>query len=189
MKGLPSDSRHAVPRESERPTLSLTPDSVIEQLEELEEKYLMDFMDQNRFCREGEKYLETHDGWVQFQIHPGRSEEEGRTMRHCGNVPSWTFGDYIYSLREPIEKNGEVFWKPHISITCNGLEFKEIKGFSNRKPPKDLHPHILDLLCQKNFVVLAKRGTDLRMIFMFATFHCLTFANFTPVIHLFNRII
>ena len=31
---------------------SLTPDSVIEQLEELEEKYLADFMDQNRFCRE-----------------------------------------------------------------------------------------------------------------------------------------
>ena len=136
----------------------LTPDSVIEQLEELEEKYLADFMDQNRFCREGEKYLETHDGWVWFQIHPGRSEEEGRAMRHCGNVPSWTFGDYIYSLREPIEKNGEVFWKPHISITCNGLEFKEIKGFSNRKPPKDLHPHILDLLCQKKFRGFGQTG-------------------------------
>ena len=50
-------------------------------------------------------------------------------MRHCGTSPSWTFGDYIYSLREPIEKNGEVFGNPIFQITCNGLEFKRDQGF------------------------------------------------------------
>ena len=87
----------------------LQPDCVIDQLEKLEEKYLDGFMAQHRFCVEGERHLETKDGWVWFRLHPGRSEEEGKAMRHCGNVPSWVFGDYIYSLREPVEKDGEVF--------------------------------------------------------------------------------
>ena len=136
----------------------LQPDCVIDQLEKLEEKYLDGFMAQHRFCVEGERHLETKDGWVWFRLHPGRSEEEGKAMRHCGNVPSWVFGDYIYSLREPVEKDGEVFWKPHVTATCNGLEFKEIKGFSNRKPSEDLHPHIIDLIGQKKFRGFAQPG-------------------------------
>ncbi len=138
--------------------MPLAPDTIVEQLEELEERHLSEFMAQNRFCEEGEPYLVTRGGWQWFRIRPGKSKQEGRAMRHCGNVPSWVFGDHIYSLREPFQKKGKTYWKPHISIVCNGLCFRELKGFSNRKPATELHPHIVDLLGQQKFRGFARPG-------------------------------
>ncbi|MBT6957741.1 MAG: hypothetical protein HN996_04895 [Opitutae bacterium] len=138
--------------------MPLSPDVVIDRLENLEDKYLTDYLASNRFCTEGEPYLETHDGWKWFRIRPGRSREEGEAMRHCGNVPGWCFGDFIYSLREPVDKKGKTFWKPHMTIVCNGLRFRELKGFSNRKPAADFHPHIVDLLGQKKFRGFSRPG-------------------------------
>jgi len=136
----------------------LPPNIVIEGLARLEERHLRNLLSQNRFCTEGEPYMETQDGWKWFLLKEGRSKEEARAMRHCGNIPSWEFGDYIYSLREPVQKNGETFWKPHLTFICNGLRFRELKGFSNRKPVQELHPHIIDLFSQAKFRGFARPG-------------------------------
>ena len=78
-------------------------------------------------------------------------------MRHCGNVPSYLRGDVIYSLREPVSEGNKTYWKPHMTIVCHARRFRELKGFSNRKPGKELHPYIVDLLSDEKFKVLANR--------------------------------
>ena len=64
---------------SGRKLVPLKPDCVIDQLEKLE--YLDGFMAQHRFCVEGERHLETKDGWVWFP--PSSWSFRGRGQGHA----------------------------------------------------------------------------------------------------------
>lgn len=66
-------------------------------------------------------------------------QEEGDAGGHCGNTGDPRPGDNVLSLRD---KDNRVY----LTFVINNGELSERKANGNRKPPKELHPYILQLL-------------------------------------------
>ena len=52
------------------------------------------------------------------------------------------FGEVLYSLREQVNRNDSVFWKPHLTFIVKNGFLGESKGFANQKPAEKYHPYI-----------------------------------------------
>ncbi len=103
------------------------------------------------FCADGEDFLSLTDGWKWVRVDGGYSEQEGRAMAHCGNFYAKR-GDVLYSLREPVERDGETLWRPHLTFICSRSGyFGEMKGRANGKPSVAHHKRIAALLSQPDF--------------------------------------
>ena len=102
----------------------------------------------DRYCSDGKPVLTFDDGWTWFGISEGFSAQEAAAMRHCGNGEGGR-GDYLLSLRQPIEKQGVIFWKPHLTFILNNGYLGEMKGFANQKPHSRYHGYIENLLTHK----------------------------------------
>lgn len=101
-----------------------------------------------RFCNDGVPFVESDYGWYWFRIEEGYSTQEAKAMRHCGNGMGRK-GDILLSLREPIHKLDTILWKPHLTFILNNGYLGEMKGFANQKPDACFHPHIENLLGEK----------------------------------------
>jgi len=103
------------------------------------------------FCEDGEDYLLLNDGWKWVRVEGGFSNQEGLAMGHCGNYYAKK-GDVLYSLREPVQQEEEVHWRPHLTFICSSSGyFGEMKGRSNGKPSAVYHDRIASLLSQSDF--------------------------------------
>ncbi|MBN38964.1 MAG: hypothetical protein CMI29_10950 [Opitutae bacterium] len=103
------------------------------------------------FCEDGEDFLLLDDGWKWVRVEDGYSQQEGLAMGHCGNYYSKK-GDALYSLREPVQQEEEVRWRPHLTFICSKSgHFGEMKGRANGKPSSVYHDRITSLLSQPDF--------------------------------------
>lgn len=102
---------------------------------------------EERFCSDGEKFIECGKGWVWFKVKEGFSRQESLAMRHCGNGDGG-FGEVLYSLREQVNRNDSVFWKPHLTFIVKNGFLGESKGFANQKPAEKYHPYIAIFLLE-----------------------------------------
>ncbi len=107
-------------------------------------------------ANDGRILLRFPNGMVWMQLDRAACRQEGDAMGHCGNVPSQQPGETILSLRQPVKKGGEKFWKPYLTfiLDANG-HLGEMKGRFNLKPslahreghaPSDFHDEIEALL-------------------------------------------
>ena len=117
----------------------------------------------DRYCSDGKPVLTFDDGWTWFGISEGFSAQEAAAMRHCGNGEGGR-GDYLLSLRQPIEKQGVIFWKPHLTFILNNGYLGEMKGFANQKPHSRYHGYIEIYLLIKSLKVYLEVGIYLRII-------------------------
>jgi hypothetical protein len=85
--------------------------------------------------RDGRVLLRFRSGLVWMQLDRPACRQEGDAMGHCGNLADQKEGDTLLSLREPVEKNGNRFWKPYLTfiLDANG-HLGEMKGRFNKKP-------------------------------------------------------
>lgn len=81
-----------------------------------------------------------------FDLGKGACRDEGEAMGHCGNVPSVSTGDVIYSLRQVKDIQGKEYHRPSLTFIANDGVLGEMKGRSNNKPNKKYHPYIMELL-------------------------------------------
>jgi hypothetical protein len=102
----------------------------------------------DRYCSDGEPVLTFNDGWAWFGVSEGFSGQEATAMRHCGNGEGGN-GDYLLSLRQPMDKLGVTFWKPHLTFILNEGYLGEMKGFANQKPHPQYHSYIEALLAHE----------------------------------------
>ena len=103
------------------------------------------------FCEDGEDFILLDDGWKWVRVEGGYSQQEGLAMGHCGNYYAKK-GDVMYSLREPVQQEEEVSWRPHLTFICSRSgHFGEMKGRANGKPSAVYHNRITSLLSQPNF--------------------------------------
>jgi hypothetical protein len=102
---------------------------------------------EERFCSDGQKFIECGKGWVWFKVKEGFSRQESLAMRHCGNGDGG-FGEVLYSLREQVNRNDSVFWKPHLTFIVKNGFLGESKGFANQKPAEKYHPYIAIFLLE-----------------------------------------
>jgi len=103
------------------------------------------------FCEDGEDFLLLDDGWKWVRVEEGYSHQEGLAMGHCGNYYAKK-GDVLYSLREPVQQEDEMAWRPHLTFICSGSgHFGEMKGRGNGKPSAVYHDRIASLLSQSDF--------------------------------------
>ena len=102
---------------------------------------------EERFCSDGERFIECGKGWVWFEVKQGFSRQESFAMRHCGNGDGG-FGEVLYSLREQVNRDGSVFWKPHLTFIVKNGFLGESKGFANQKPAEKYHPYIAIFLLE-----------------------------------------
>lgn len=103
----------------------------------------------DRFCSDGNPFIEFSDGWKWFEVKNGYSRQEALAMRHCGNGVGGN-GDTLYSLREPVYFNKNNLWKPHLTFIVNRGFIGESKGYANQKPNPKYHPYIERLLCHES---------------------------------------
>jgi len=112
--------------------------------EEMEER-LKELVAGERFCSDGNPYLNFKDGWTWFMIEGGGSYQEAKAMKHCGNGIGKP-DDVLLSLREPIQRGDVLFWKPHLTFILNNGILGEMKGCANAKPDKRYHSYVEGLL-------------------------------------------
>lgn len=104
-----------------------------------------------RFCSDGNPFIEFSDGWKWFEVNNGYSRQEALAMRHCGNGLGQN-GDFLYSLREPLYFKKNKLWKPHLTFIVNRGFIGESKGYANQKPNPKYHPYIERLLCDESIL-------------------------------------
>ncbi len=97
----------------------------------------------------GKRILSFPNGWAWFDLQKPYCRDEGQALGHCGNSPRAGKNEFtILSLREPIDIDGSVVWKPHCTFVLdkrNGA-LDERKGRANTKPKPALHKYIVPLL-------------------------------------------
>ena len=123
----------------------------------------------DRYCSDGKPFLTFNDGWSWFRVSEGFSAQEATAMRHCGNGEGGN-GDYLLSLRQPIEKQGVTFWKPHLTFILNEGYLGEMKGFANQKPLPQYHSYIEALLAHETIKGIKSGGYLPRNNFSFLDF-------------------
>ncbi len=97
----------------------------------------------------GKRILEFPNGWVWFDLQKPFCRDEGQAMGHCGNSPrSGQNNLTVLTLREPIDIDGDVLWRPHCTFILdkNTGALDERKGRANAKPKASLHKYIVPLL-------------------------------------------
>ena len=125
----------------------LIPKSVREVFDDFQkmENDLQNDSGRDRYCSDGESVIIFEDGWAWFGVAEGCSAQEAAAMRHCGNGEGGD-GAFLLSLRQPVEKQGVTFWKPHLTFILNKGYLGEMKGFGNQKPSANYHSYIEGLL-------------------------------------------
>ncbi len=104
-----------------------------------------------------EDFMHFKDGWKWVTICSYDAKElEGKAMRHCGRG----FGDIMYSLREPIDINGEIHWKPHLTFTSADGEMIEMRGRGNSIPSPRYHRKILELFFHPSIKAIGGFGVS-----------------------------
>lgn len=105
---------------------------------------------------DGRILLRFPSGLVWMQLDRAACEHEGSAMGHCGNATRQGSDETILSLREPVQKGNDRFWKPHLTFILDADGYLgEMKGRFNLKPslahrrghaPSDFHNEIEVLL-------------------------------------------
>jgi len=105
----------------------------------------------SKYCDDGIDFLKLNNGWKWVKVAEGYSRQEAAAMGHCGNGAGKT-GDILYSLREPISKQNQIRWRPHLTFICNkNCFFGEMKGRGNSKPSTIYNDFVSQLFMQKEF--------------------------------------
>lgn len=120
--------------------------SPISELESLEEEYI-EISNENYITPTGdETVLKSFGDIAWFDLGKGACDDEADAMGHCGNAPSESSGDKIFSLRKIIKIDGEELHKPHLTFIFNDGYLGEMKGRANEKPAERYHKYIMELL-------------------------------------------
>lgn len=98
------------------------------------------------------------DGWRWMLLDVGSCSLEAQSMSHCGNKQFEQPGDRLLSLREPLQRDETLLWRPHLTFVlhANGM-LGEMKGYANSQPKVEYHPYILELL--RNPIVKGLEGS------------------------------
>lgn len=149
----------------------LKPKSVREVFDDFQkmEQDLQNDNGRDRYCSDGKPVLTFNDGWAWFGVSEGFSAQEATAMRHCGNGEGGE-GDFLLSLRQPMEKQGVTFWKPHLTFILNEGYLGEMKGFANQKPLPQYHTYIEALLTDEMIKGIKGGGYLTRNNFSFLDF-------------------
>jgi hypothetical protein len=126
-------------------------------LQELEKKL---HAKASRYTSEGKDFILIDATWKWVILMEGRSREEGRAMRHCGNIHR--NDTVMYSLREKMLIEGVTEWKPHLSFVARDGILIEMKGFANSKPQTEFHPQIVKLLLHADIKRIGHESSYLR---------------------------
>jgi hypothetical protein len=130
--------------------LGKTPDQVRKDLEKLEETYLEQIGDDDRFVemQDGDKIIKKYpDGFLWMALGRGYCSDEASAMGHCGNRGG-SSSDQILSLRKERKVGSETLYEPFATFIYDKYSktLGERKGRANEKPVKKYHPYIMDLL-------------------------------------------
>ncbi len=86
------------------------------------------------------------NGWRWVRCAYDSSVIEGRALGHCGNRANRDPDCQLLSLREPVWRDGILFWHPHLTFTLTNGYLGEMKSRFNEKPGRRYHSYIVNLL-------------------------------------------
>lgn len=138
-----------------------TPDDLFRKFREYEDEWKETRKRLIEYDPDKEVFVKVSENLEWINLESPSCSLEGDAMGHCGNSPaSHDSNQTILSLRERVDKDGTIWWKPHATFIYHKREkaLGEMKGVYNKKPKKETHKAILKLILDKRIQKLVGGG-------------------------------
>jgi len=104
-------------------------------------------IEEKKLAKKVKTLYEFPNGWRWFYIGNIYDAQEARAMKHCGREAK------LYSLREPVEYEGALHWRPHVTIgTSKSGVLRQVYGYQDQTVAKKYLRYVAAFLSSPDYV-------------------------------------